>query len=48
MKTVIFDFNGTMIFDDRLHESAWRQFFSIKTGRNITDDEFHIYVHGRT
>ena len=48
MKAVIFDFNGTMIFDDRLHESAWRQFFSLKTGRNITDDEFHTYVHGRT
>ena len=47
-KAVIFDFNGTMIFDDRLHESAWRQFFSLKTGRNITDDEFHTYVHGRT
>jgi beta-phosphoglucomutase-like phosphatase (HAD superfamily) len=47
MKGVIFDFNGTMFFDGALQERSWRLFLSRKTGREITDDEFQQYVHGR-
>lgn len=47
IKGIIFDFNGTMIFDGKLQEQAWRQYLGEKTGREITDEEFHRYVHGR-
>ena len=47
MKGIIFDFNGTMFFDAALQERAWRQYLGSKTGRDITDEEFQQYVHGR-
>jgi len=47
IKGVIFDFNGTMFFDSDIQESAWRVFLRKKTGKEITDREFHEYVHGR-
>ena len=48
MKAVIFDFNGTMVFDDKFHEKAWRTFFSETLGREITDREFADNAHGKT
>lgn len=47
MKGIIFDFNGTMFFDAALQERAWRLYLRRKTGRDITDEEFQQYVHGR-
>ena len=47
VKGVIFDFNGTMFYDNDIQENSWRTFLHRKTGRNITDNEFHEYVHGR-
>lgn len=47
VKGVIFDFNGTMIYDGDIQENSWRTFLYRKTGREITDNEFHEYVHGR-
>lgn len=48
MKAAIFDFNGTMIFDEKFHNQAWRIFAEQKTGRDISDEEFQEYVHGRS
>ena len=47
MKGVIFDFNGTMVFDEALHTKAWRQFLGQTIGRPGTEAEFQQYVHGR-
>lgn len=44
---VIFDFNGTMIYDGKLQEDSWRTFLYEKIGREVTDSEFNEYVHGR-
>ncbi len=45
-KAVIFDFNGTMFFDEEKHVLSWRDFAMEKYGRFITDEEFPKYVHG--
>jgi len=47
MKAVIFDFNGTMIFDTKMNDAAWRTFIEKYTGRVITDEEMSEYVHGQ-
>ncbi len=47
MKGIIFDFNGTMFFDAALQEQAWRRYLGAKIGREVTDEEFQQYVHGR-
>lgn len=46
MKGVIFDFNGTMIFDEKFHVASWRQFLEEKIGRTILDEEFQKHIHG--
>lgn len=38
-KGVIFDFNGTMIFDTDIHRSVWLEFMPALTGKPITADE---------
>ncbi|MCI8505960.1 MAG: HAD family phosphatase [Lachnospiraceae bacterium] len=47
MTGVIFDFNGTMLFDEKFQELSWRSFIGEKAGREITDTEFQEYIHGR-
>lgn len=44
---VVFDFNGTLFHDSDKHEKAWRQFFKTEFKRDVTDEEFRKYVHGR-
>lgn len=46
MEGIIFDFNGTMFFDGKLQEKAWRQYLENLTGRYVTDDEFQHRIHG--
>ena len=46
MDGFIFDFNGTMFYDGKLQERAWRSFLEQKIGRPVTDGEFHQYIHG--
>ncbi|WP_273327691.1 HAD family hydrolase [Vallitalea guaymasensis] len=48
MKTqgIIFDFNGTMFYDGKIQEESWKTFLYKKIGREITNEEFHKYVHG--
>lgn len=44
---VIFDFNGTMFFDEEFQEISWRRFVEQKINRSVSDDEFKKYIHGR-
>lgn len=47
IKGVIFDFNGTLIFDSHIHRAVWRDFIPALTGRHITDDEVDRKMLGR-
>jgi beta-phosphoglucomutase-like phosphatase (HAD superfamily) len=47
MKAVIFDFNGTMLFDSPKHDMAWRKFLADFIGRTISEEELSAYVYGR-
>ena len=44
---VLFDFNGTMFFDQRFQEDSWRRLLEPKIGRPVTEAEFQTYIHGR-
>lgn len=47
VKGIIFDFNGTMVFDAHLHEKAWVEMIK-KHNDSVTDQEVIAYIHGRT
>ncbi|MBQ9080076.1 MAG: HAD family phosphatase [Clostridia bacterium] len=47
IKGVIFDFNGTMIFDTDIHRAVWHKFMPSLTGKPITDEEINKYIIGR-
>ena len=44
---VIFDFNGTMFYDEEFQTNSWRTFVESKVKRNISDQEVQEYIHGR-
>ncbi len=46
MESIIFDFNGTMVFDQKLQEKAWRTYLNKLINRPVTDEEFQNHVHG--
>jgi len=48
IKAVIFDFNGVLWWDSHLHEKAWKDYAKKIRGEEFTDDEMHVYMHGRT
>lgn len=43
MRGVIFDFNGTMVFDEKFHAVAWKKFIEEKTGVKISDEDYQQY-----
>ena len=43
---VIFDFNGTMFFDEDKHVLSWREFAKTHFSREIKDEEFPLHIHG--
>lgn len=45
---VIFDFNGTMLFDTPLQLEAWSRLLEETQGRSIAKDEFLRCTNGRT
>lgn len=47
MKGTIFDFNGTMYFDEDKQDAAWEQFLYRLIDRKVTKDEMLHFVHGR-
>lgn len=46
-KAVIFDMNGVIINDERIHQESWRQYCQ-KHGFSLTEEEFKQKVFGRT
>ena len=47
-KGIIFDFNGTLLFDSEKHLEAWRDYSKILRGTAFTDEEMRKYMFGRT
>jgi HAD superfamily hydrolase (TIGR01509 family) len=45
-KNVVFDFNGTLLWDTHLHNAAWDLFLE-KHGFSLSDEEKHRRIHGR-
>lgn len=39
VKGIIFDFNGTLIFDSHIHRAVWRDFIPARTGKSVTDEQ---------
>lgn len=48
MRAYIFDFNGTMVMDSYMHETAWRKYVEELCHREISEKEFRRHVHGKT
>ena len=46
MRGVIFDFNGTMVFDEKFHAMAWRKFIEEKADVKISDEDYQKYCQG--
>lgn len=46
MKAVIFDFNGTLFFDNDKHVLAWNKMSQLIRNKTITDEELHHQFNG--
>ena len=47
-KSVIFDFNGTLVFDTKNHDRAWKIITSKYRDTPFSDEELEKNIHGRT
>lgn len=47
-KGIIFDFNGTLVFDTEAHEKAWHALIPELRGSAFSEEEFKRQVHGHT
>ena len=47
MKSVIFDFNGTLFVDSDKHRQGWKRFLA-KYGKTLDDETFHAHFLGCT
>ncbi len=47
-KGIIFDFNGTLFFDSKMHLEAWRNFSEKLRGTPFSDTEMREHMFGRT
>jgi beta-phosphoglucomutase-like phosphatase (HAD superfamily) len=43
---IIFDFNGTLLFDTPMHEQVWRDYSVHLRGSPLSEEEF-LHMHGR-
>lgn len=48
MKGIIFDFNGTLYWDSKLHYDAWREYSAMLRETPFTDDEMREKMFGHT
>lgn len=48
MKGIIFDFNGTLYWDSKLHYDAWREFSALLREKPFTDEEMRDKMFGHT
>ncbi len=44
---IIFDFNGTLFWDSKMHDKAWNDFAYKETGKGLTSEELLLHVHGK-
>ncbi|MDI9541002.1 MAG: HAD family phosphatase [Bacillota bacterium] len=44
--SIIFDFNGTIIFDKPIVEESWQQFFYNHTGIRYPIEQINSFIHG--
>ena len=44
IKGILFDFNGTMLFDSALQGDVWKKFLRSKIGREIIKLYFHTFL----
>lgn len=47
VKAVIFDFNGTLIYDSPIHSQVWRDFVPANGGGQLSEDDFERRILGR-
>jgi len=47
-KGIIFDFNGTLFWDSKMHLEAWREYSKKLRDHAFTDEEMQKYMFGRT
>ncbi len=47
-KGIIFDFNGVLLWDGRLHEQAWTEFARQVRDKPFTVEEMAVQMHGRS
>lgn len=45
---VIFDFNGTCIFDGKYHDEAWKTYVNELASREVSDKEIKEHILGKT
>ena len=43
---IIFDFNGTLFFDNDKHERAWNEISKLLRNKDITEEELHGQLNG--
>ncbi|AVK99184.1 HAD family hydrolase [Pediococcus inopinatus] len=48
IKNIIFDFNGTIIFDNSIQKQAWLEVLADIAKKKVTENEFALHVAGRT
>lgn len=48
MKGIIFDFNGTLVFDTHAHEESWHRLIPTLRDTGFSEEEFRHHVHGHT
>lgn len=48
MNGIIFDFNGTLYWDSKLHYDAWREFSALLRSEPFTDEEMREKMFGHT
>ena len=46
MKAIIFDFNGTLFFDNDKHIKAWGAISKLIRNKDITEEELHTKLNG--
>lgn len=44
---IIFDFNGTLFWDSKLHDKAWNDFAEKKRGRGVSAEDLLLRIHGK-
>ncbi len=48
MKGIIFDFNGTLFWDNPIHEAGWKKYAKQKLNIEISTDFYYKKIHGST